>query len=320
MELLIPIVLLVAGLGILVLGAEWLVKGASSIASRFGISPLIIGLTVVAFGTSMPELTVNFYAAFTGATDIAIGNIIGSNIANILLILGVCAMVVPLSVQSSTVKWEIPFALLAVLLVFVMGNDRLFDGMAYDAITRTDGLALLGIFAVFMFYIFAIAKRDPMQEEGAGAKRVGPFLAIGLVLIGLAALILGGKLLVDNAVVLARFMGLSEAVIGLTVVAVGTSLPELATSLVAAFRKQVDIAVGNIVGSNIFNVFWILGATAVIAPLPASSGFSVDALVAVGATLMLLLALFIGKRGQLERWQGVVMLLAYIAYIAYLVI
>jgi len=319
MEILIPAVLLIAGLVILVFGAESLVKGASSIASRFGISPLVIGLTIVAFGTSTPELTVNLYSAFTGATDIAVGNIIGSNIANILLILGITALIIPLSVQSSTVKWEIPFMLLAMVMVFVVGNDMLFDGALTDVITRTDGLGLLGIFAIFMFYIFAIAKTDPMKQEGE-EKQTGLWLSIGLVLIGLAGLVFGGKLLVDNAVVLARFMGLSEAVIGLTVIAIGTSLPELATSVVAAFRKQADIAVGNIVGSNIFNVFWILGLTSTIAPLPSPAGFMVDSLVGLGATVALLAVIVIGKPMFIERWHGGAFLLAYVVYITYLVI
>ena len=323
MELIIPVVLLLAGLGILILGAEWLVKGASSIARGFGISALVVGLTVVSFGTSAPELTVNLYSAFTGATDLAIGNIIGSNIANILLILGITAIITPLMVQSSTVKWEIPLALLAAVMVYVMGRDVFFDGTATDVITRTDGIALLGFFVIFMFYVFALAKKETApQEEGekTEGKMVGPLLAIGLVVIGLAALVLGGKLLVDNAVILAKAIGLSEAVIGLTVVAVGTSLPELATSVVAAMKKEIDIAVGNVIGSNIFNVFWILGATSIIAPLPAPTGFGVDALVMIGATLALFFALFVGTRGHLDRWQGVVFVLAYIAYVSYLVV
>lgn len=318
MELLTSVVMLIAGLGVLVFGAESLVKGASSIAGRFGISPLVIGLTIVAFGTSTPELTVNMYSAFTGSTDIAVGNIIGSNIANILLILGVTALIIPMSVQSSTVKWEIPFMLLAMIMVFVMGNDRLIDGASSDVITRTDGLSLIGVFGIFMFYIFAIAKADPTihnkEEEGMSQWR-----AFGLVGIGLAGLVLGGKLLVDNAVVLARFVGLSEAVIGLTVVAVGTSLPEFATSVVAAIRKEADIAIGNIVGSNIFNVFWILGATAVLAPLPSPSGFMVDSLVGLGATIALLVVIVVGKPMLIERWHGGLFLVAYVAYVAYLV-
>lgn len=320
MELLLSILLLVLGLGILILGAEWLVKGASSIARSMGIPALVVGLTVVSFGTSAPELVVNLYSAFTGVPDLAIGNIVGSNIANILLILGITALITPLAVQSSTVKWEIPLALVASMLVYVMGRDILLDGAAVDVITRTDGIALIGFFAVFLFYVFALAKSDPSAEAESEEKNLQPLLAVGFILVGLTGLILGGKLFVDNAVILARVIGLSEAVIGLTVVAIGTSLPELATSVVAAMRKQIDIAVGNIVGSNIFNIFWILGVTAVITPLPVSAGFGVDALVMVGATLALFFALFVGTRHQLDRWQGVVFILAYIGYLAYLVV
>ncbi len=323
MTILITLVLLAFGLAVLIFGAEWLVRGASSIARRFGLSPLIVGLTIVAFGTSTPELTVSVYSALTGSTDIAIGNIIGSNIANILLILGISAMIVPLAVKSSTVKWEVPMALVAVLLVLAFGSDRLLDGGLADVLTRTDGLALLGFFAVFMFYIFALAKHDSapsIEGEQTEGNPLSVLKSFGLVIAGLVALVFGGKLLVDQAVVLATLAGLSEAVIGLTVVAVGTSLPELATSVIAAMKKEVDIAVGNVVGSNIFNVFWILGLTSVIAPLPVSPSFVIDSLVAVAATTALFLAVFVGTRGRIDRWQGIAFVVAYIGYTAYLVI
>lgn len=323
MELVIAFVLLAAGLGILVVGAEWLVKGASSIARGFGISALVIGLTVVAFGTSTPELAVNIYSALTGATDIAIGNILGSNIANILLILGVSAMIVPLAVKTSTVKWEIPLALLAMVMVLVMGSDIVLDGEAQGVLTRTDGIALIGFFVIFMYYIFALTKAHPSEHAASEEDKntaLHPAAAIGLVAIGLAALVFGGKLLVDNAIILARAAGLSEAVIGLTVVAVGTSLPEFATSVIAALKKEMDIAVGNIVGSNIFNVFWILGVSSIIAPLPVSEGFVVDATVGILATVALILALFTGHKRRIDRWQGALFVFCYVAYVTYLVI
>ena len=319
MDILISVALLAAGLALLVWGADALVRGASSIARGLGISPLVIGLTVVAFGTSMPELTVNLYAAFTGATDIALGNIVGSNIANVLLILGVSALIFPLAVKSSTVRWEIPLALMAAVLVYVFGQDVWIDAGAANSLTRSDGIALLALFVIFMFYIFALVKTDPPPVSG-DTPTYSKGKAVGLMLLGLGGLVFGGKLLVDNAIVLARLAGLSEALIGLTVVAIGTSLPELATSVVAAWRREMDIAIGNVVGSNIFNVFWILGLTAVITPLPAPEGFARDALVMVLVTLALFLALFIGKRHQLDRWQGGAFLLAYIAYVIFLVI
>lgn len=322
MALLFSILMIIVGLGILIAGADWLVKGASAVARSLGIPALVVGLTVVSFGTSAPELTVNLYSAFTGATDLAIGNIIGSNIANILLILGITVLITPLRVQSSTVKWEIPLALVAAMLVYVMGRDVLLDGAAADVITRSDGIVLIGFFAVFLFYVFALTKSDKLaapDEAQPEEKSMSLAYAIGLIVVGLAALIFGGRIFVDNAIILAQVIGLSEAVIGLTVVAIGTSLPELATSVVAAMKRQIDIAVGNIIGSNIFNIFWILGATAVIAPLPVSSGFGVDALVMVSATLALFFALFVGTRHHLDRWQGIVFIFAYVGYVTYLI-
>ncbi|MBU2103422.1 calcium/sodium antiporter [Patescibacteria group bacterium] len=312
--------LLAVGLVILILGAEWLVKGASSIARRYGIPPLVIGLTVVAFGTSMPELSVNIYAALSGATGLAVGNVVGSNIANILLVLGASAIICSLSVKLSTVRWEIPLALLASVLVLVFGSDVLLDGGAANVITRTDGIALLGLFAVFMFYIVALFRSDasPLEEEDESP--LPPLRAFLYAIVGLVALTSGGRLLVDQAVSLATGIGLSEAVIGLTVVAIGTSLPELATSVVAAWRKQVDIAVGNVIGSNIFNIFLVLGVSSVITPLPVREGFVVDALVMFVATAFLFVSLFLGKRGHIGRWQGIVFILLYIVYIAYLLL
>ncbi|MBY0316488.1 MAG: calcium/sodium antiporter [Bdellovibrionales bacterium] len=323
MELLISLGMIAIGLVILIFGAEYLVKGASSVARGFGVTPLVIGLTVVAFGTSTPELTVNLYSVFTGATDIAIGNIVGSNIGNILLILGISALIAPLAVQSSTVKWEIPLALLAMLFVLIFGSDVLFDGAATNVISRSEGLAFIGFFIIFMFYIFAIARNDtaPANEgEKTQGKTVSPLMAILLIIGGLAALVIGGKLLVDNAIIFARFFGLSESVIGLTIVAIGTSLPEMATSIIATLKKEIDIAVGNIVGSNIFNVFWILGLSATIAPLPTNPGFMVDALVGIGATTALMAALFIGKKHHIDRWQGALFILAYVGYVTYLLV
>jgi len=314
--MLIPILLLIVGFVILIAGAEFLVRGASSIARRFGISPIVIGLTVVAFGTSTPELAVNIFSALKGSSDIAIGNIIGSNIANILLILGVSSLVYPLVVKKNTVWKEIPFALLAVVLVYTMGNDSLFDGGSFNSITRTDGFSLIAIFIIFMFYIFGIAKTSGESEKVVVYKT---WIASLMTLGGIGALFLGGNILVNNAVILAQAAGLSEALIGLTIVAVGTSLPELATSVVAAIHKHNDIAVGNIVGSNIFNVFWILGLTATMLQLPFNPATNLDVLVSIGATVMLFMVMFIGKKRTLERWQGGLFILAYVVYIVYLI-
>lgn len=312
----LPIFLIVVSLGLLILGAEGLVRGASSIAKKVGISSLVIGLTVVAFGTSAPELVVNLFSAWEGSSAIAIGNVVGSNIANILLILGISAIIYPLTVKKSTVWKEIPFALLAVVMVYIMGNDILFDGAGYNAITRTDGLALIAIFIIFMFYTFGISKTTGSSEKVE--TRTWP-ISILFTVGGLALLFVGGKVLVDNAVILARLAGWSESLIGLTIVAVGTSLPELATCLVAAWHHEDDIAVGNIVGSNIFNIFWILGVTSTVLNIPFDSRINFDILVALATTVLFFLFMFIGSRRKLDRWQGVLFVGGYITYIIYLI-
>jgi len=313
-------VLMMVGFAALIKGADWLVAGASSVATRLGVSALVIGLTVVSFGTSAPELVVNVLASLQGNTDITIGNIAGSNSANILLILGISALIYPLAVGRGTVWKEIPFALLAMIMVVIMASDALIDGAATSALTRIDGLVLIGFFIIFLYYIFGLAKESANTEAEGASEEVRSWpVSLGMIVGGLAGLVLGGKWIVDGAVSIAQNFGVSEALIGLTIVAVGTSLPELATSAVAAYRKNVDIAVGNIVGSNIFNVFWILGLSAIIRPLPFTPQLVLDLLVATGATILLFLALFVGKRHQLERWQGGVFVLLYIAYIVFLV-
>lgn len=313
------IALLIAGFLLLIKGADLLVDGSSSIAKRFGISDLVIGLTVVAFGTSAPELVVNLVSAFNGTTDIAIGNILGSNIANILLILGVTGVIAPLAVQRSTTWKEVPFSLLAVLAVGVMANDVLFNGATESILTRGDGLILLGFFAVFLYYIFGVAKQGPAEAE-TSEKIVahGIFRSVLFIALGLTALIIGGKWVVGSAITLATLWGLSEAVIGLTVVAVGTSLPELATSIVAALKGKADIAIGNVVGSNIFNIFWILGVTSVIAPLPFSANSNLDITATIAATVLLFAWMFVGKKHMLERWQSATFIVLYGVYVVML--
>ena len=296
----------------LIKGADLLVDGASSLAGRLGVSALVIGLTIVAFGTSAPELVVNLLASWQGNTDIAIGNILGSNIVNILLILGISSILYPLTVQRGTVWKEIPFALLAVVVLAVLANDAAIDGAASSALTRTDGVVLISFFIIFLYYIFGLTQRESANTDSEAAS-VEPQL-------GITGLVVGGKWIVDGAVAFATGFGVSEALIGLTIVAIGTSLPEMATSVVAAYKKNVDIAVGNIIGSNIFNVFWILGVSSLIRPLPFAPALSMDLLVTVGATLVLFLALFVGKRHTIERSQGVVFVILYISYIGFLIL
>ncbi len=327
--MLLPLLSLIFGLALLVKGADWLVDGASSVAKRIGVSDLSIGLTVVAFGTSMPELVVNIQSSITGATDIAIGNVVGSNTANILLILGVAALITKISVQTSTVWKEIPFALLASFALLFMANDAILDGKIVGELTRSEGLVLIGFFLIFLWYIAGMRRNDP-ESADTGIRIRGFWSSCGFVAAGLGLLIVGGKFTVSGATTVAEALGISQALIGFTVVAVGTSLPEFATSVVAARRGNADIAVGNIVGSNIFNIFWILGVSSFIAPLPFTPAMNVDLLVTIGATILLFFAVHTGfvhkrlvfwkqKQGHvLERIDGAVMLLAYVAYVAFL--
>ena len=312
-------ILFVLGFIILIKGADLLVSGSSAIAKKFNIPDLVIGLTIVAFGTSAPELFVNVSASLKGNTDIAVGNIIGSNIANILLILGVSAMIYPLTVKSTTVWKEIPFSLLAALVTGILANDIILDGRTISEISRGDGLILLAFFLIFLYYIFSISKNSdaPALEnlKPMTSLKSGVFIALGL-----GMLVLGGTWIINGAREIAGNFGVSEYLIGLTVVSVGTSLPELATSAVAAYKKNTDIAIGNVVGSNIFNVFWILGVSAVINPLPFEQSGNFDLMTAVLASVLLMASLFIGKRHILEKWQGAIFLMFYVAYLTYIVL
>lgn len=321
--MLLNILFIIIGFIILIAGADALVRGAASLASKLRISALIIGLTVVSFGTSAPELTVNILAALNGSPDLAIGNVVGSNIANIFLVLGVTALIVPLTVKSSTIWKEIPLALLGVILLFIMGNDSLFDGMNFNALTRTDGIVLMSLLVVFMYYIFGMAKKERSSktdaEEEEEVKQYSVPASLGLTFVGLVGLVVGGRLLVNAAVAMAQEAGLSEAFIGLTIIGIGTSLPELATSVVAALKKQADIAIGNVIGSNIFNVFWVLGMSSTILQLPFSAAINVDVLVSIGATLLLFIFMFTGGKRRLVRWEGATFLVLYAGYIVFLI-
>ncbi|MFH0857384.1 MAG: calcium/sodium antiporter [Candidatus Magasanikbacteria bacterium] len=314
--MIIPLLIIFAGLAVLIVGAEMLVRGSASMAKKLGVSSIVIGLTVVAFGTSAPELFVNLFSAYKGTTDLAIGNIIGSNMANILLILGVGATMTAIKVKAGTTYKEIPFALLAMILVAVFGNDLFLDGNSSNILSRTDGLALMGFFIIFLYYTYGLSKASGDDQK----VELYPWATSLLMVIGgLVALILGGKLIVENAIILATIAGMSEALIGLTIVAVGTSLPELATTIVALRKGQNDIAIGNVVGSNIFNVFWILGVTAIIKPLPFDTAANIDVLFTTIITLLLFAFMFIGKKHTLERWQGICFLFLYVGYVTYAV-
>ncbi|MBN2593969.1 MAG: calcium/sodium antiporter [Sedimentisphaerales bacterium] len=312
-------ILLVIGFILLIKGADLLVDGASSVGRRLNISDLVIGLTVVAFGTSSPELFVNIFASIKGNTEIAIGNVLGSNIANIFLILGVSAVIFPLAVGKGTVWKEIPLSLLAALLLGVVANDRLIDKSEISALTRIDGLVFLAFFIIFLYYTFGIAKRIEGIDSHVPQKQYSLLKSLLFVIAGLVGLGIGGNLIVDAAEHIASRLGVSQSLIGLTIVAVGTSLPELATSSVAAYRKNAEIAVGNIVGSNIFNIFFVLGISAVIKPLPFNPNNNIDIGAVIIASLLLFLWMFTGKRRSLDRWEGIIFLILYNGYITFLV-
>jgi len=310
--------LFIAGFVLLIKGASFLVDGASAMARRLNVSDLVIGLTVVAFGTSTPELFVNVIASAKGNTGIAIGNVLGSNIANILLILGVSSVIHPLEVTKGTVWKEIPFSLLAALVLGVMANDQLIDQKNFSALSRIDGLILLSFFSIFMYYSYSIAGEIEGVKQHVQMEEKSTVKSLFFVGAGLAALALGGKWIVDGAVVIAKNFGMSESLIGLTIVAVGTSLPELATSATAAYRRNAEIAVGNVIGSNIFNIFFVLGISSIIKPLPFNLKDNLDIGAVILASLLLFLFMFTGKKRSLDRWEGAIFLVLYAVYIIFL--
>lgn len=321
----LEIILIFLGFVLLIKGADWLVDGASALAKLMKVSDLVIGLTVVAFGTSAPELAVSAISSWSGNTDIAIANIIGSNIVNILLILGIAAIITPLAVTKGTVWKEIPLSLLAVVLVGIMSADALIDGLSFSALTRIDGLILLCFFIIFIYYTFGLAKASTNKQaseiitDETNKKSTKLFFSLMLVVIGIVGVVLGGKLVVDNAVIIAQLMGISASLIGLTIVAIGTSLPELVTSVVAALKKNADIAVGNVVGSNIFNVFFILGISSVINPLNVPKGGQFDIVVSIFASLLLFIFMFVGRKRILQKWQGATLIISYLCYLVFLI-
>lgn len=318
--MLIPVLLLIAGLSILILGANYMVEGASALAKRFNISNLAIGLTVVAFGTSAPELVVNTFAAVQGHQDIVFGNVLGSNNFNLFIILGITGLMTPLAVQSSTAWKEIPISFIAVILLFFLVNDVLIFNSNSSVLGRLDGGILLLFFALFLFYVYKQLKSDPSETEELVpvSKMTSGKMAI-YIISGLGGLVFGGHLVVNNAIEIAESLGISQKIIGLTVVAAGTSLPELATSVIAAVKKNADIAVGNIIGSNIFNIFLILGASSMLRPIGFDPVFNIDLYVLAGGTIFLILAMFTGKRKKLDRWEAAILLLFYLSYTTYLV-
>ncbi|MDP2653549.1 MAG: calcium/sodium antiporter [Candidatus Omnitrophota bacterium] len=317
--MIIDILFLILGFGLLIKGADLLVEGASSLARLMKVSDLVVGLTVVAFGTSMPEMFVNVFASFTGHSELAIGNVVGSNLFNILVILGISAVVYPLQVTKNTTWKEIPLAFLAAVLVLVLANDQWIDGAETSSLSRIDGIVFLSFFVIFLYYVFVVAQDYESLAEGHEPVRFGMAKSFAFIALGLVGLVVGGKWIVDSAIHMATAWGVSESLIGITIVGVGTSLPELVTSLVAARRKNTDIAIGNVVGSNIFNVFLILGVSAVIRPLPFAPKNNFDIGIMIAATALLFAAMFTGKKRLLDRWEGMAFVACYVIYVIVLI-
>jgi cation:H+ antiporter len=305
------------GFIILIKGADLLVDGACALAAKLAISEIVIGLVIVSFGTSAPELIVNVFAAIEGKVDFSFGNIIGSNIMNILLILGVAGLIRPLKTQKNTVWREIPFALMAALILLLLCNDQ-WLGSGINILTRSDGIIMLFFFIIFLSYSFTIA---PVESTDKPDIKLLSNTKIGLNLtIGIIGLFLGGKLIINGAVDIAREYHMSDKLIGLTILAIGTSLPELVTSAIAAKKGKIDIAIGNVIGSNIFNIFFILAITATINPLEFDTVLNFDFTVLILASVMLFFTMFTGKRRVLDRWEAILFLSFYIIYTVYLIV
>lgn len=309
----INLILLLIGLGLVVLGADWLVNGASSIARRAGISEFVIGLTIVGFGTSCPELVVSLTGAIEGNSDISVGNVVGSNIFNALFILGLTALVLPVGMTDKNRRIDIPITLVVTILLVVLG---ITGSMSGPVISRWEGVVMLLVFSVYLFYCFKSDSKDEFSETQQATLSFPK--AIALTLTGLAGLIFGGDLFVDSATALARQIGVSDKFIAVTILAGGTSLPELATSLTAAIRGKEQLALGNILGSNVFNAMLILGLSSIITPLSFASMTVVDIAALVLSSVLLLIWAYTGRRNRIDRWEGSAMLLCYVAYNVFL--
>ncbi|MDY0280189.1 MAG: calcium/sodium antiporter [Salinivirgaceae bacterium] len=318
--MLLYLLFIIGGAASTIYGANWLIDGSSSIARRLGISDLVIGLTIVSLGTSAPELVVSVISSINGVDDLAIGNILGSNIANILLILGATAIIFPLQIRLST-KWkEIPFSFLAVIVLFILANDVFMTPVneGVNILSRADGVILLLFLSVFFVYIFEMSRNKTTDNEVS--KNMPVWRAVLLTVVGIIGLFLGGKYLVEGAVGAAKIFGISERIIGLTIVAIGTSIPELVTSIIAALKRNADIAVGNILGSNIMNIFLILGITSVIQPLEFSLPSNIDIFVLAIATMLLFVVTLVFGANTIKRKEGILFVMLYICYLVYLIV
>lgn len=314
----LQIFILLAGLLMILFGANWLVDGSSSIAKRFGISEFVIGLTIVGIGTSTPEMVVSFLSSFQGKADMAIGNIVGSNIFNTMMILGVTALIAPLAITKSNLKKDIPLNIIVTLLLIILGMNFTLFGKGEDQLSRLDGIILLGVFAWYIWSSFRSDNADP-EEDGDGIKEYKTGISILLIVAGLAGLIIGGRLFVNSATELAKMFGVSDKFIAITVMAAGTSMPELATCVVAALKGRGQLALGNVLGSNISNILLILGGAALINPLSFSGMTYVDLGAVLLSALFILGSAYLFKKKQLDRFEGAILLLMEAAYMWYLI-
>lgn len=313
--MIIQILLVAVGFACLIFGANWLVDGASALAKKYKMSNLAIGLTIVAFGTSAPELVVNIIGSLKGYSDIVLGNIVGSNNFNLFIILGISGLILPITVQSSTAWKEIPIALFATVIMLFFINDFKLSEPSF--LSRVDGFIMLVLFLLFLYYVFNQMKNEPDIQSEFAQKSLSKIW--GLILIGLTGLIIGGQFVVVNCMNIANSLGVSEKIIGLTIIAAGTSLPELVTSVVAAAKKNSDIAIGNVIGSNIFNILLILSISSIIKPIKYNPEFNLDIYILMGGTVFLLLSMLTGQRKKLDRWEASILLGFYLFYTIYLV-
>ena len=316
----VSFILLIVGLVLILLGADALVNGASAVARKYGISEFVVGLTIVGIGTSAPELIVSAISAINGSSDIAIGNVVGSNISNVFMILGITAIIAPISLTKSNLKYDLPIALGVSLLLFVLAYDSIFLGKEFNVISRWDGLILIALFILFMIYSFKSSASGDQNEESAESEngKVNIVKSVLLIVCGLVGLVLGGRLFVNSGSDIARGFGVSDAFIGITVMAVGTSLPELAASVNAAIKKKGQMALGNVIGSNIFNILLILGTSSIIRPLPLGGITMIDMGMMILTTVMIMLSALLISKKEIKRGVGALFFMIYIAYIVYL--
>jgi len=313
--------LLLIGFVLLIKGADLFVDGASSLAKRLKVPSMLIGLTIVAFGTSAPEAAVSISAALKGSSELAVGNIVGSNIFNTLLVIGIAAIIKPINLKLNTILKEFPFMLLATIVLYILGNDIMFQDSTINTLTQGDGLIILSVFAVFLYYLVEMAilsKEANLERSLDEYKEINIYKSVILGIVGLGGILFGSDLVVKNSTSIALQLGMSETLVGLTIVAIGTSLPELTTSIVAARRGEGDMAVGNAIGSSLFNILFILGATSVISPVQVESKILIDIIFLLGATILTYLFAITKKR--FSRGEGIILALLYIVYSVYIII